>query len=113
MKTPFSVIASVLIKNALKSVAISKSKKYFLFLWTSLFFVELAYAIPPPDILLSGLQSAMQFFGVVVVFFISGFFLLKDFLKNVWQLHRKKCLAVFLVLFLVVVGGICFYFLEI
>ncbi|NCP67258.1 hypothetical protein GW756_02650 [bacterium] len=50
---------------------------------------QTALAIPPPDILISGMQSALQVFGVAAAFLISGFFLLKDTLKLWWQLHRR------------------------
>jgi len=84
-------------------------KKIFLLLLVSTFSIEKALAIPPPDILMSTLQSVMQFFGIVVVFLISLFFLIKDFLKNIWLLHKKKCL-IFGGLFLVLLLGLGMYF---
>ncbi len=50
---------------------------------------QTALAIPPPDLIMSGMQSMLQVFGVAAAFLISSFFLLKDTFKLWWQLHRK------------------------
>lgn len=62
--------------------------------FVSLSICNTALAIPPPDFLISGLQSAAQVFGVLVAFFISLFFLLKDTFKLWWQLRRRRCVVV-------------------
>ncbi len=67
-------------------------KKIFLLGVFSTLFVTPVWAIPPPDFIISSLQSVLQLFGVVIAFFISLFFLIHDFVKTIWQCHRKKCL---------------------
>jgi len=52
-----------------------------------------ALAIPPPDMIISGLQSVAQVFGVAVAFLVSAYFLMKETLVMWWELHRKKMIA--------------------
>jgi len=63
-------------------------------------------AIPPPDLIISGLQSVLQVFGVAVAFLVSAFFLLKDSLKLGWQLHRKKMILGGVLLFVISVAAL-------
>lgn len=60
-------------------------------------------AIPPPDLITSGLQSVVQVFGVAVAFLVSAFFLLKDTLKVWWQLYRRWMIAALVLVLLMVV----------
>jgi rhodanese-related sulfurtransferase len=84
-------------------------KNILLSIFISLFFINKVLAIPPPDFIISSLQSVMQILGIIVAFFISLFFLFKDFLKNIWTIHKKKCLfslSLFFSSFLLVGGWI-------
>lgn len=68
-------------------------------------------AIPPPDLIISGLQSVAQVLGMLVAFFISLFFLLKDHLKLWWQLHRRWVIFGAFVIGLLSVAGV-YWFLR-
>ncbi len=81
-------------------------KKYFLALILTFTTVHTALAIPPPDVLISAIQSVMQFLGVAVVFMISLFYLIHDFLKNMWALHKKN-----IIIFVIFLIFIILYFI--
>lgn len=60
-------------------------------------------AIPPPDFLISGIQSLMQVLGIAAAFLVSGFFLLKDTLKLWWELHRIRLIIFVIIILLLTV----------
>jgi hypothetical protein len=73
---------------------------------------QTALAIPPPDLILSGLQSVVQVFGVMIAFLVTIFFLLKDTLQLWWQLHRS-IIVVLVVITLGVVLGLAAWILNV
>ncbi len=86
-------------------------QKLFTLLILSVITTKSIWAIPPPDFIISGLQSMIQLVGVVIAFFISVFFLAKDWLKNIWTTHRKKCLL-FLFILIVILLLLVFFIIN-
>lgn len=63
-------------------------KKLSLAFVVYLYLMPVAAAIPPPDLIISTLQSALQFLGVAAAFVVGAYFTLKDQLRLWYAAHK-------------------------
>ena len=55
--------------------------------------VGTAFAIPPPELITTTIQSILASLGMIVAFLATAFYFLRDLLSVVWRQHKKHIIA--------------------